>query len=230
MAPTEPVHYYNGMQTPRRPFPLLRLAGLALLGAVILVSARAQAYPPPVTPPVRPTPPNLGEPATPPPAAFGNDWNPQSSGNGLPARNTENVINRISQFTSEQLRISQIAASRATNRQVRTFAEELQNTTQDLQQEIDRMAQSKSILVPTGKSSSEMAEEERNWQGKDAKELDQDYVERITKLHKEAIDALEEYAGDKDMDPEVVTFANRHLPALREHLRQAESLKKQVEQ
>jgi predicted outer membrane protein len=152
------------------------------------------------------------------------------SANGLPARDTENVINKISQLTSEQLRISQIAAARAVNRQVRTFAEELQNTTQDLQQEIDRMAQAKSILVPTGKTSSEMAEEERNWQGKDSKELDQDYIDRVTKLHKDAIEALEEYAKDKDMDPEIVTFANRHLPALREHLRQAESLKRQVDE
>jgi len=166
----------------------------------------------------------LVEPITPPPGG-----SLQSSGNGLPTRNTEDVINKISQLTSEQLRISQIAATRASNRQVRTFAEELQNTTQDLQQEIDRIAQSKSILPPTGKSSSEMAEEERNWRGKDAREIDQDYVDRVTRLHKDAIDALEDYANDKDMDPEVVTFANRHLPALREHLRQAESLKRVVE-
>ena len=148
----------------------------------------------------------------------------QASGNGLPARDTENVINKISLLTSEQLRISQIAAARAASPHVRTLAEGVQNTAQELQQEIDRMAQSKSILPPTGKSSSEMAEEERNWRGKNSKEIDQDYVDRVTKLHKDAIDALEEYANDKDMDPEVVRFANRHLPALQEQLRQAEGL------
>jgi predicted outer membrane protein len=216
------------MQNPRRFETLLRVAGAALLAAFGAPRADAQAFPPPAVPPVRPTPPSLAEPITPPPSSFADELTPRSS-NGLPGRDTENVINKISQLTSEQLRISQIAAARATNRQVRTFAEELQNTTQDLQQELDRMAQAKSILVPTGKSSSEMADEERNWQNKEAKDLDQDYVDRITKLHKDAIDTLEEYAKDKDMDPEVVTFANRHLPALREHLRQAESLKRQVD-
>jgi putative membrane protein len=217
------------MQNPRLPQPLLRAAGAALLGVIGALSLAAQAYPPPAVPPVRPTPPSLAEPITPPPSTIADDLTPRSS-NGLPGRDTENVINKISQLTSEQLRLSQIAATRARNRQVRTFAEELQNTSQDLQQEIDRMAQSKSILVPTGKTSSEMAEDERNWQNKDAKELDQDYIDRVTKLHKEAIETLEEYARDKDMDPEVVTFANRHLPALRDHLRQAESLKRQVDE
>lgn len=216
------------MHFPRRQLPLF-LAGAALVGALGAFPASAQSYPPPAVPPLHPTPPNAGDPITPPPSLITDDLTPRSS-NGLPARDTENIINKISQLTSEQLRISQIAASRANNRQVRTFAEELQNTSQDLQQEIDRMAQSKSILVPTGKSSSEMAEEERTWQGKEAKDLDQDYVDRVTKLHKDAIDALEEYAKDKDMDPEVVTFANRHLPMLREHLRRAESLKRQVDE
>jgi putative membrane protein len=217
------------MQNPRRLPTPVRVAGAILLGAIGALSVAAQAYPPPPILPENPAPPRVGEPITPPPAPIADNLAPRSP-NGLPARDTENVINKLSQLTSEQLRISQIAASRARNRQVRTFAEELQNTTQDLQQEIDRIAQSKSILVPTGKTSSEMAEEERNWQGKDAKELDQDYIDRVTKLHKDAIDALEEYAKDKDMDPEVVTFANRHLPALREHLRQAESLKEQMKQ
>lgn len=214
------------MHYPRHPLTAVRVVSAALIGALTALSASAQAYPPPVTPPGGPTPPNLTEPITPPPPTVTDEVTTRS--NGLPARSTEDVISKISQLTSEQLRISQIAATRATNSQVRTFAEQLQNSSQDLQQEIDRIAQSKSILVPTGRSSSEMAEEEREWQGKDAKDLDQDYVDRVTKIHKDAIDALEDYADDKDMDPEIVTFANKHLPALREHLRQAESLKRQV--
>jgi predicted outer membrane protein len=217
------------MQAPRRFQTPVRVVSVTLAVMICALSAAAQAYPPPAVPPVRPAAPSLAEPITPPPNTVADDFTPRSS-NGLPARDTENAINKISQLTSEQLRISQIAAARARNRQVRTFAEELQNTTQDLQQEIDRLAQMKSILVPTGKSSSEMAEEERTWQSKDAKELDQDYIDRVTKLHKDVIDTLEDYADDKDMDPEVVTFANKHLPALREHLRQAESLKHQVDE
>jgi putative membrane protein len=218
------------MQTPRPSLRPLRVVGAVLIGGLAALSAAAQAYPPPATPPGSPLPPNLADPAqpiTPPPPTVTDEVTTRS--NGLPARSTEDVINKISQLTSEQLRISQIAATRATNARVRSFAEELQHTSQDLQQEIDRLAQSKSILVPTGKSSSEMAEEEREWQGKDTRDLDGDYVDRVTKLHKDAIDALEDYADDKDMDPEIVTFANKHLPALREHLNRAQSLKRQVD-
>jgi predicted outer membrane protein len=218
------------MQTPRS-FPFsVRVVGAVLLSGLAALSAAAQAYPPPPTPPGTPLPPNLVDPTqpiTPPPPTVTDEVITRS--NGLPARSTEEVISKISQLTSEQLRISQIAAARAANAQVRTFAEELQSASQDLQQEIDRLAQSKSILVPTGRSSSEMADEEREWQGKDTRELDNDYVERVTKIHKDAIDALEDYADDRDMDPEIVTFANKHLPAMREHLRRAESLRRQVD-
>lgn len=215
------------MKTPRLPSFPLRVVGAALLGGLAAVTAAAQTFPPPSIPPVNPAPPSVGEPITPPPTTITDDVTTQP--NGLPGRSTEQVINKISQLTSEQLRISQIAAARAANNRVRTFAEEVQNSTQDLQQEIDRMAQAKSILVPTGRSSAEAAEAEREWQGKDARDLDADYVERVTKIQRDAIDTLEDYADDKDMDPEVVTFANKHLPAMREHLREAESLKQQME-
>lgn len=210
------------MKTPRHHLPLLRVVSAVVTAGVAALIAAGQAFPPPIVPPQNP--PSLNEPITPPPGTVQDDVVTQP--NGLPGRSTEQVITKISQLTSEQLRISQIAAARAASSQVRTFAEQIQTSSQDLQQEIDRMAQSKSILPPTGRSSSEMAEEEREWQGKDARELDSDYVDRVTKLQRDAIDTLEDYADDKDMDPEVVTFANKHLPALRENLRQAESLKR----
>lgn len=210
------------MKTPRRHLSPLRVVSAVVSAGLAALTAAGQAFPPPIVPPQNP--PSLAEPITPPPGTINDDVTTQP--NGLPGRSTEQVINKISQLTSEQLRISQIAAARAASAQVRTFAEQVQTASQDLQQEIDRMAQSKSILPPTGRSSAEMADEERQWQGKDARDLDNDYVDRVVKLHRDAIDTLEDYADDKDMDPEVVTFANKHLPAMRENLRQAESLKR----
>ena len=216
------------MKNPRILPRSFRVVGAVILGGLAAASLSAQAFPPTPVPPTNPTPPNLTEPITPPPSTINDDVTTQP--NGLPGRSTEEVINKISQLTSEQLRISQIAAARAVNNQVRTFAEQVQSTTQDLQQEIDRMAQSKSILVPTGRTSAEAAEAEREWQSKDSRDLDSDFVTRVTKIQKDAIDTLENYAGDKDMDPEVVTFANKHLPAMRENLRQAETLKRQMDE
>jgi predicted outer membrane protein len=213
------------MKNPRRSLSFPRVVGAAAAAGLLALSAAGQAFPPPIVPPSNP--PAIPEPITPPPDNITNDVTTQP--NGLPGRSTEQVITKISQLTSEQLRISQIAAARAASTQIRTFAEQVQATTQDLQQEIDRMAQSKSILPPTGRSSAEAAAEEREWQGKDARDLDNDYVDRVLKIQRDAIDTLEDYADDKDMDPEVVTFANKHLPAMREQLRQAESLKQRMD-
>src|SRR4051794_24969667 len=99
MAPTGRLHYYKSMQNLRRSLPLTLAVG-ALLASLCAGSAIAQAYPPPGVPPVRPGPPSFVEPITPPPSLVADEMTPRSP-NGLPARDTENVINKLSQLTSE---------------------------------------------------------------------------------------------------------------------------------
>ncbi len=176
-------------------------------------------------PPANPIPPSLNEPVTPPPATM---QDLTSSASLVPSRDSEKFITKVSMLTSEQLRLSQIAAQRATNTQVRSFAQQVETSTHDLQQEIDRIAQTKNVIVPTGKTAQDAADDERKWQNKDGKDFDEDYVERIIKIHQDAVDTLAGYSGDKDADPEIAALAGKHLPTMREHLRQAQSLKDQA--
>lgn len=148
---------------------------------------------------------------------------------GKATRQTENLVSKLSQLSSEQLRLSQIAAQRATHSQVRSLAQGVQESSQSLQQELDQIARNNNVLVPTGKSPNDWADEEEKWQKKDGKDFDEDYVKRVVKSHKDAIDQLEDYSKDKDNDAAIVSFANKHLPTLREHLRQAEAVKDQVD-
>src|SRR5262245_50296225 len=132
MAPAGPVGYYNGTMKASHLFRTsFRVAGACLLGALGALSAFAQAYPPPAYPPGNPVPPNLTEPITPPPATAPDI---PASSPSVPNRDSEKFITKVSQLSSEQLRLSQIAAQRATNTQIRSLAQQVETSTSELQQ------------------------------------------------------------------------------------------------
>lgn len=151
------------------------------------------------------------------------------AGVAMPNRSTERFISKLSTLQSEEARISAIAAQRATNDQVRTFADQVQTSSNARDQELAQLAQARSILLPTGKDSGDLAEENEKWQKKDAEDFDEDYVKRIIRIQKNSLDTLEDYAKDNDSDPELAAFARKHAQGLQETVRQAESLEKQVD-
>ncbi len=196
----------------------------AALGLAAL-SINAQTNPPPPNDPALPN-----DPARPArdPALPSTDLQTTAPVNKA-TRHNEKFISKISMLSGEQARISQIASQRAADAQVKSFAEQISTHCKGLEQEIDQLALSKSVIVPTGRSSSYDANDEQKWQNKDAKDFDGDYMKRVIKNHKDSIDTLEDYSKDNDSDPELVAFAQKHLPTLRSQLTQAESLKTQVD-
>lgn len=199
--------------------PRVAILALALAGAL---TGFGQSDPvpsnPPGTHPALPRPPLPSRPSE--------DF--KTVTNSTPNRATERVLAKVSMASSEALRLSQIATERASNAQVRSFADQVTSSSQALEQEIDQIAISRNVTVPTGKEANDMAVED-DWRKKDARDFDEDYIRRTVKLHQDAIDALEDYAQERDADPEVAAIAQKHLPSLREHLRQAQSLRRQVD-
>lgn len=218
------------MKAPRR-LPLV-----SALCAVATLSTAALAARPILPPQSDPVPSNPTNPINPSPNAPGLPHDlPSRPAEGfksgptaMPSRATEKVVADVSIATSESQHISSIAAQRANRGQVRALADQVRTTTRALEHELDQLALSKNVTVPTGRTSAQMADDDEEWKGKDSEDFDKDYLRRTVKLHKEAIDALEDYADDRDSDAEVAAFAQRQLPALRENLRQAQELEDQL--
>jgi len=205
-----------------RSFLLGATAATALLVTAPAVLAFGQSDPLPGAPPpnTQPAPPEAPAPPSRPAEDF-----PSTTATVMPSRATERVLGEISMLSGEAVRLSQIASQRASETQVRTFADQVGSSCRALEQEIDQMALNKNVNVPTGKNANEAFEEEDRWQRKNARDFDADYVKRAVKIHRDSIDALQDYVDDKDADAEVAAIALKHLPALRENLRQAESLR-----
>jgi putative membrane protein len=202
-------------------FPAIRIravAATAVLGLLPL-SGLAQADPYPTIP---------SSAATPSPAPILPET-PANTDPGMPDRKAERFISKVSMLQSEESRLSVIAGQRATHEEVRSFAEQLRNSNQARDQELAQLAQRRSVMLPTGKDASDAAEDNQRWQSKDAQDFDEDYVQRIIRIQKNAVDTLEDYANAHDSDPELAAFAQKHLPTVRENLRQAEAIEKQVD-
>jgi putative membrane protein len=216
---------------PHRRTPLLDAIGayamLSVAALAALPSSLPQSDPIPSNPtnPLNPSPNELPNRLPTRPAEGFKDTGPTT----MPSRATERVVGDVSIATSEANHISDIASQRAAHEEVRQFAQQVYRTTQALEQELDQLALSKNVAIPTGRTSADMADDEEKWRRKDGEDFDEDYVQRSIKLHKDAIEALEDYAKDDDADGEVAAFAEKHLPVLRDHLRQAEALKRQVD-
>lgn len=202
---------------------LLRVAGLTALVSLAALSATAQVQPNP-NPSLDPEAP--ARPSTPGQPNPGSEYR---TGVGMPDRKIERFVSKLSTLQSEEAQLSAIAAQRATNEQVRAFADQIRTASNARDQELAQLAQARNILLPTGKDSGDIADETEKWQKKDAEDFDEDYVKRIIRVQKNAVDTLEDYAKDNDSDPELVAFAQKHVQGLQEAVRQAESLEKQVD-
>lgn len=204
--------------------PLRAVCATILVGLAALPSI-AQSNPALTTPPATPAQPLPADPVLPAPSENNQIPNVVQ----VPNRETERFISRISMLHSEEARLSTIASQRASNMQVRTFAGLIQTAVQDREQELDKLALARNVTIPTGRDANDLADENEKWQKKDGKDFDEDYVNQIIKIQKNSIESLEDYSKDNDSDPELVAFAQKHLPVLKENLRQAQSLDKQVD-
>jgi predicted outer membrane protein len=226
--------YLRAMQEHNQPSLFLRAAGASLLLAAITALAQSDPVTPVQPPPGGPTSPTPGQPGLPengvvtptPPEDLRFPNATQTDGEST------SFINKVSMLTDESVRISQVATQRAATQEVKTFADQVQQSTQAIQSELGNLAQTRNILIPTGREGGAFGGDDDGdgkWAKKDAKEFDVDYVKRVVKLHKDAIEELEDYAKDGSADPELASFAQKHIPILREQLRQAESLEDQID-
>jgi putative membrane protein len=153
---------------------------------------------------------------------------PNEDGETESPRKIRNFFAKASMIDAEERRLSEVAVQRATNPQVKAFAQMLVTEHQAASQELQQLAQSKNVMLPTGKSAEEAADEAEDWNDKDAEEFDEDYVEKMIDYHKEAVDLYKDTAEDSE-DPELAAFARKHLPRLQEHLRKAQELEKAID-
>ena len=139
------------------------------------------------------------------------------------ARADKSFLEDAAQINLAEIRASNIALEKATNAEVKSYAQMMVDGHKKATEELRTLAQSKDVKLPDdatlmAKAKTKMLEE------RTGASFDKHYIESIgIKAHEDAIKRFEKASKDAK-DPEVKAFADKMLPDLRTHLEKAKSV------
>jgi putative membrane protein len=123
-----------------------------------------------------------------------------------------------------EIHSAQLAAQRATNPEVKSFAQKLVDDHTKVNAELMSLASQKNVKIDKD-DDKDRAYKRLN--KKSGAEFDQEFVEHMIDEHEHDIKMFEKAASDAK-DPEVRAFASKHVDHLRDHLQTAQSLRQSV--
>lgn len=141
----------------------------------------------------------------------------------MPLKHTDKTFfEKAAKAGMEEVDISRVMADRTTNPQVREFAQMLVSDHTSANEKLTSISIGKDVKLP-----GQDMDAATKWMKKDAKGLDEDYLEKMISAHKDAVELFQKEA-DKGEDPDARDFARDTLPKLQHHLQMALDLKKTV--
>jgi putative membrane protein len=126
----------------------------------------------------------------------------------------------------EEVQLGELAKQKAANPAVREFGERMITDHQKANEQLKDIVQKKGALVPASLSHHETSRLER-LQKLSGAEFDKAYISDMVSDHKTDVKEFEK-ATKNLSDPELKAFAEKTLPTLQEHLRQAQELEAQL--
>ena len=120
---------------------------------------------------------------------------------------------------------SKLAQQKATNPQVKEFANMMVNDHTALGKEMRELATSKNITMPDSMSNDHM-DHVRELNEKTGADFDKAYMDRMVSVHENDVDRFEDVAEDNNYDDaEVKAMASKTLPKIRQHHERAKQIK-----
>ncbi len=123
-----------------------------------------------------------------------------------------------------ELQLAQLASEKASNPEVRSFAQKLIQAHQTVNSELISLAGTKNVKMDDDDG------KDRHYKRlakKSGSEFDQEFVEHMIDMHQDDVKLFEKAAQDAK-DSDLRSFASKHVGHLREHLQSAESLRQTI--
>ncbi|HUR56421.1 MAG TPA: DUF4142 domain-containing protein, partial [Opitutaceae bacterium] len=120
-----------------------------------------------------------------------------------------------------EVALAQLAAQRATNSEVRSFAEKLVQDHTAVNAELMSIAGAKNVKLD---QDDDKDRAHKRLSKQSGAEFDQEFVEHMIDQHEKDIKMFEKASNDAK-DSDIRSFASKHVDHLREHLKQAEGLR-----
>jgi putative membrane protein len=127
-----------------------------------------------------------------------------------------------------EVEMGELGAQKAKNGQVEAFAKRMVADHTKANQELLTAIKGKGMQVPSSRTAMHKATVEKFRQQDAGKNFDRDYMEQMIEDHKAAVELFEAAADDEKFDLDLRSYAKRILPTLRDHLKQAQSIKSKL--
>lgn len=121
-----------------------------------------------------------------------------------------------------EVQLGTIAADRASNAEVKKFAQQMIEDHGSANKELTTLAGSKNIVLPTALGRDNQ-EELREFNEMPADEFDQEYIEQMVEDHERTIKLFEQ-ASSRSKDDAIRAFVTKQLPILKKHLEHARTI------
>jgi putative membrane protein len=122
---------------------------------------------------------------------------------------------------SDEIAVAELAAQKATNSEVKSFAQKLVDDHKMVASELQGIASQKNVKLD---KDSDHDRAYKRLSKKTGSDFDQEFVEHMIDEHEKAIKMFEKAANDAK-DTDVRAFAAKHVDHLRDHLKTAEGLR-----
>jgi len=123
-----------------------------------------------------------------------------------------------------EVEMGELGAQKAKNSQVKAFAKRLIADHSKANQELLTAIKGKGLQVPSSRTDTHKATMEKFQQQEAGMNFDRAYMEQMVEDHKAAIELFESAADDDGLDINLRGYARQTLPALRDHLQQAQAI------
>jgi putative membrane protein len=121
-----------------------------------------------------------------------------------------------------EVQLGQLLSQNASDAGVKEFAQKMVTDHGQVNDELKALAARKNITIPTtpGNDAKDDMDKLNKKKGRD---LDKAYISLMVDDHKDDVDKFEKASKDCD-DPDIKAFAAKHLPHLKMHLQNAQTL------
>jgi putative membrane protein len=137
----------------------------------------------------------------------------------------DEFLKKVSQSNRAEIELGQLAQTKSSNEQVKTFARMLVDDHTKSHAAAAAIAQTKKVTLPMDLTAAQMAQKQQ-FDSLSGAAFDRAYANQMVTNHQNGIRDFE--AAAKSTDAEVRAFAEKTLPTLRHHLSEAQKLQAAV--
>jgi putative membrane protein len=144
------------------------------------------------------------------------------------AASSKEFVDKAGASGLAEVEMSELGARKAKSNQVEAFAKRMIADHTKANQELETAIKGKGLQIPSSRDDTHKSMMAKLQQQDAGKDFDRAYMEQMVEDHKAAVDLFESAADDDGLDINLRGYAKRTLPALRDHLQQAQKIQSKL--